>query len=187
MSKRVAWVAGLVLTLGALGWYYGPSAHRARGARQKKEVARRDLARVLEQQRRFHARFGEYLSIGAAGASLSGGQAAWPDGPCPPECRGLALEACGHFACIDFAPDGAAHHRYACRAHRTGDAYDVTCAAAADLDGDGVISLWAAGTSTSGRLRAPLPSLGSTVDPGRCARLDDVPVDVVYDCSPDAL
>lgn len=186
-NKRVAGVVGLVVTLGAIALYFGPSARSALGARQKKEVARRDLIRVLEQQRRFHARFGEYLTIGAAGASLAGGEVAWPNGPCPTECRGLAIEACAHFACIDFVPEGMAHHRYACRAHRTGDAYDVTCAAAADLDGDGVISLWAVGTSTSGHLRAPLPPLGPTVDPRRCARLDDVPAGVVYDCTPDAL
>lgn len=160
----------------------GPGLQALRAYRAS-SAARDDLELLLAQQRRFASRLDEYLTVGPAGATIGGPAATWVDEPCPAACRRLAIEACSSFGCLEFEPSSPLH-RYGCRAQRSGDAYDVTCAAAGDLDGDGAVSLLVVGTSTSGTLHAPLPALDPRVVPGRCAAIEAVPAGVVYDCTP---
>lgn len=184
---RAAWVGVPLLVVAIALAVLGRPALRAFEARRARHRAVSTLEHLLAQQKQFKDRLDEFLTVGPAGVELGGAAMPWVAEACPATCRRLAIEACSTFGCLDFAPPSPVHHRYGCRAQRSGDAYDVTCAAAADLDGDGVVSLLVVGTSTAGFLHAPLPVLDPRVEPGRCARIDDVPADVVYDCTPGAL
>ncbi len=187
-KRTGALAAAAVLLIAAA--VLGRPAWRALEAHRARHRAVSTLEHLLAQQKQFKARLDEFLTVGPAGAALGDTTTAttsWSAAPCPSDCRRLAIEACSSFGCLDFAPPSPVQHRYGCRAQRSGDAYDVTCAAAADLDGDGDLSLLVVGTSTAGFLHAPVPELDARVALGRCADIDAVPADVVYDCTPGEL
>ena len=158
-----------------------------RGPARGQKEAYTNLGLILEQQQKFKIELQEYLTVGPSGPLPGEKPMKWPTESCPSDCRGLHLEACSSFACLDFAPAQPVRFRYGCKAIRHGDAYDVTCAAAGDLDGDGKISLLVVGTSTSGQLVAAVPALGIEIPPTRCSTVARVPSEVVYDCTPGVL
>jgi hypothetical protein len=182
LVKRPLIGGALVVVIAtALAW--GPL--HTRWLRHRKGEAYRELPRILAQQKMFKARLDEFLTLAPIGPRPGEPAQAWPATPCPAECRRIDIGACTSFGCLDYAPQGDPHYRYACRASRRGDAYDVSCAAAADLDADGQPSLLVIGTSTTGHLVAPLPEL--EVATGTCAQLGRIPSEVVFDCTPGTL
>lgn len=177
-------IAALAAVVGGAALWLDSAAGRRMRAAHQGEV---ELEQLFAQQQAFRAALDEFVSLPPRGAALDGRSAPWPDEACPPDCRALALEACQAYACVDFRPRATVWHRYACRAGRRGDVYDVTCAAAADLDGDGEVSVHVVGTGTTGALALAPPDLGAPVPLGRCAMQAAVPARQVYDCTPGEL
>ena len=183
-ARALTVIAVLVVGVGATAlWLDSAAGRRMRAAHQGEA----ELEQLFVQQQAFLAALDEFVSLPPRGAALDGRSARWPNEPCSPDCRALALEACQSYACVDFRPSAKVWHRYACRAGRQGDVYDVTCAAATDLDGDGEISVHVVGTGTTGVVALALPELGAPVSLGRCAALGTVPARQVYDCTPGEL
>jgi|JI10StandDraft_1071094.scaffolds.fasta_scaffold453983_2 hypothetical protein len=183
-ARALTVVALLVVGAGATAlWLDSAAGRRMRAAHQGEA----ELEQLFVQQQAFLAALDEFVSLPPRGAALDGRSAEWSDEPCPPDCRALALEACQSYACVEFRPSATVWHRYACRAGRRGDVYDVTCAAAADLDGDGEVSVHVVGTGTTGVVALAPPELGAPVSLGRCAAPGAVPARQVYDCTPGEL
>jgi len=74
--------------------------------------------------------------------------------PCDPACKDGQPEACTSLACVGFEGGTQVYYQYACEV--SPDAQRFTCAAYADLDGDGEPGIFIYG-SGEGPLGAPVP------------------------------
>ena len=85
--------------------------------------------------------------------------------------------ACSEFDCIGFEPFGPTYYAYECNS----TAEDFTCAAVADLDGDGRSGVFVVGTNNSGGATtvAPLPGIATAAGCNRPASAG-----MVEDCLP---
>jgi type IV pilus assembly protein PilA len=100
--------------------------------RAKSMEARTVLSSIAVSEGAFFAQHGVYASAAPAGGGAGSAKGSWQAAPCAETCP-AEPETCASFACIGFEPPGPVFYRYACQS--TGAA--VTCAAVADLDGDG--------------------------------------------------
>src|SRR5207237_4577262 len=93
---------------------------------------------IYANEESFRATMDQYASIDPLGSG-TGELAEWPETPCSSSCNRTNVSGCTVPACIGYRPQGRIRYRYACstipasRQH----ASDFTCAASADLDGNG--------------------------------------------------
>ena len=104
--------------------------------------------------------------------------------PCPAGCSSRNPARCDSAACIGFKPSTWVAYRYACQTLTTGAVPEFTCAAAADLDGNGKSKMFVIGSADGAlvtTIQAPIPALGEL---GQCA-VGKTPPGEVFDCEPE--
>jgi len=143
------------------------------------------LAAIRTAQESFRAERDFYVTTAPVGPGTAE-PAVWDDEPCNTACSDKNPSACARFSCIGIQPGKRVSYRYACNAvgGPRGPTPDFTCAASADLDGDGKSKMFVYGTANGleakGRIVAPIPDLG---DQGACKDGQAFAGEVV-DCDP---
>lgn len=152
--------------------------------RSKQSEAKFTLQAIRTSQEAFFADSGGYASSAPnPSAAPANVKVAWEGRPCPEDCKQDNLAACTELACIGYQASGPVYYRYACTATppSEGSPAEFTCAAIADLDGDGQLGVMVLGTAhTEGQatIRAPLPELAAEA----CGA--QVPANEVFNCTP---
>ncbi len=145
--------------------------------------ARQFLAAIRVGQEQFRAEMDFYAAIKADGPG--GSEPEYFDNrDCSRRCYSRSPTACDEFSCIGVRPNGRMFYRYACETIEPGSrrTAEFTCAAVADLDGDGRPKMFVYGTANSGRyIKAPIPRIGPT---GSC-REGHTHSGEIVDCDPD--
>jgi type IV pilus assembly protein PilA len=139
--------------------------------RSKASEARTNLAAIRVHQESFFAENGFYVATPATGGAGGGIMAPWDGEDCPGDCGPENRAACSQFSCIGFTPFGNVYYSYECTS--TGSAY--TCAAVADLDGNGRPGVYVVGSGDGPP--APVPDIAS-----QAGCQGPVPAGIVHDC-----
>jgi len=154
--------------------------------RAKSAEARTVLGGMKTQQASFEEKMGFYVSAGPMPvAPVPFGRSPWvPHEPCPADCAATNPGACQKFSCIDYRPSSDVYYQYACTATASGGIHDFTCAATADLDRDGELSVFVYGTANRPGAKRIVASIPTNAPLGDCATERPVAGEIV-NCTPD--
>ena len=139
--------------------------------RSKQAEARTNLGAIRISQTIFGEERGFFAGCPPEGNDAAGKTSDWEGRPCSSECSSESPAAC-NFSCIGFQPATKVYYRYAC----TSAPGAFTCAASADLDGDGEHGVFMVSHSDEGAAPAPIPSL-----PG-AEHCQGAPPNLVHEC-----
>ncbi len=131
----------------------------------KSAEGRMMLMQLVSAQEASFLEFDRYVA-GRTVHAKPGTLAAFEQAPCDPACKNGQPEACTSLACVGFEGAGQVFYQYACEV--SPDAQRFTCAAYADLDGDGEPGIFIYG-SGEGPLGAPVPEF--EIDNPACAKV----------------
>lgn len=143
--------------------------------RSKTSEARATLMSIRVNQESFMMQNDFYSNAVATGGAGGTVKVPWDGEACPAGCPGDAAQ-CTQFDCIGFKPFGATYYTYECKA----SGKDFTCAAVADLDGDGRPGVFVYGTNSGGgpMTAAPMPGIATAAGCNGPA-----PANEVFDCN----
>lgn len=153
--------AGMLPVLGILSAIAVPNFIRYQ-LRAKSSEARANLAMLRTLQESKHGDWGRYLRADPSGGSVGTAKVAFEVEPCSADCTADDPRACTSLACLSFTPMPNVYYRYACEV--TEDGQHFTCAALADLDGDGDPGMYVV-SSGEGRPVAPIPDFDGAAPP----------------------